>query len=496
MLTRWGEWEENSGRGTEWHPKSNDDDSEEGTSTSVCGEVEVRNVTQLLDHFDPNNTATWENRYWVEESFYQPGGPIFIYVGDVFDFMAEIWLNISHFRDLAEENNAYLVATEYRFYGESHPTPDVSLESLQYLTTDQAMGDIMGLLDFLRESNEDLADAKVIAAGVGQGAALAVWLRQERPDVIDGVWSSSGWLSAVPDFKEFGTNVAVSVRIYGGLLCYNNMAAAFEEMENHFVNGNYEVLRDSLLLCDTEHGIEADFAGDLLFGQMVGAIGSTIQILHSAALTNLCNDLSNATTPFEGLSNWVINRVNPVLGCLPIDYTQYLEFINGDQWDSPGVVFGTRQLLYQACTVYGGYRTSSGEDHPFGDRFPIDFFFRQCMDILNGTMTEEEIVAAIEHTNTVRGGLTPNVTNVYFTNGNLDPERTLSVQEDLNEDAVADNISYFGFAADWVPMNFTVYEGLRSVQNRVRTLITQWLSDEDGETTITTDTPTPSIIFD
>lgn len=99
------------------------------------------------------------------------------------------------------------------------------------------------------------------------------------------------------------------------------------------------------------------------------------------------------------------------------------------------------------------------------------------------------MIASIERTNEIHGGLTPNVTNVYFTNGNLDPERTLSVQQDLNEDAVADNISFFGFAADWFTMDVTVYEGLRYVQNRVRTLIGQWIEHE-AEIPTTTEPPT------
>lgn len=247
--------------------------------SAVHGEAEVRNITQWLDHSDPNNTATWENRYWVDESFYEPGGPIFLLVSDQLTFFTEARLETSHFLDLAEEFNALFVASELRFFGENRPTPDVSLESLQYLSTDQGLGDLVNLITFIKESNETLRDAKVIAGGSGYGAALAVWLRQSRPDLVDGVWASSAWLHAIPDFYEFGTNTAISVRIYGGLICYDNLAAAFEEMEHHFVSGHYEILRDGLNLCDTEHGLNGTYAAQLLFGSVASAIGSSIQIL-------------------------------------------------------------------------------------------------------------------------------------------------------------------------------------------------------------------------
>ncbi|GAB0088476.1 thymus-specific serine protease [Sergentomyia squamirostris] len=461
----------------------------------ACGQLKERNITQRLDHFDPNNTDTWTHRYWIDDSFYTPGAPIFLYVGDMTFFFTEFRMNTSHFRDLAEEFNAYILVTEHRYYGESRPTEDASFENLRFLRTDQALADMETIVEFVKESDENLNEAKVIAAGIGQGSALGVWLRQARPDLIDGVWASSPRMDAQVDFSDFGTNTAVSIRIYGGMTCYNNLAAAFAEMEDHFDNGNYEVLRDGLMLCESEHGINGSYADNLLFSQMATAVGSTVQILHSAAFVNLCNDLENGTTPFEGLSNWVTHRVYPELGCMTVNYRDFLDWIGDGDWESEGVFWGTRQRMWQSCTEFGMFRNSNGDDHPFTDRFPLDFFFTQCRDVLNGTMTNEEIIASIERTNEIYGGLKPNVTNVYFTNGNLDPERTLSPREDLSETAVADNISFFGFAADWIPMNFTEYEGLRAVQNRVRTLITQWISDDDGEVTTTTEAPTTTTIF-
>ncbi|XP_055686871.1 thymus-specific serine protease-like [Lutzomyia longipalpis] len=459
------------------------------TFGGVCGEFEVRNFTQWLDHFDPNNTATWEQRYWIDDSHYVPGSPIFLLVGDMTFFFTEFRLNESFFIELAQEFNGLMVATEHRFYGESRPTPDVSLESLQFLRTDLALADYVEIIKEIRESREDLREAKVIAAGSGHGAALAIWLRQSYPEVVDGVWSSSARMYTMADFDAFGTNTAISIRIYGGMTCYYNLAAAFSEMENLFANGEYEVLRDGLQLCDTERGIEGDYAGNLLFAQVAAAVGTSIQAFHSVAFTNLCGDLANGTTYFQGLANWVTNRVFPEMGCIMIDYEQFLEFLRVDDWEADSVVWGTRQMMYQACTEFGWYRTSSGPDHPFGDRFPIDFFFTQCNDLLNATMTPEEITQNIARTNDIYGGLRPNVTNVYFTNGNLDPERTLSVQEDLNESAIADNVSYFGFAADWIPSEFVGYDGLANVQERLKHLVAQWINDNDGEVPTTTESP-------
>ncbi len=37
----------------------------------------------------------------------------------------------------AQQYNAFAVQLEHRFYGETHPLPDLSMQSLQYLNTDQ-----------------------------------------------------------------------------------------------------------------------------------------------------------------------------------------------------------------------------------------------------------------------------------------------------------------------------------------------------------------------
>nr|CAD7395996.1 unnamed protein product [Timema cristinae] len=40
-----------------------------------------------------------------------------------------------------------------------------------------------------------------------------------------------------------------------------------------------------------------------------------------------------------------------------------------------------RQWIYQTCTEFGFYQTSSLSPHLFGDDFPLDYFTRQCEDI-------------------------------------------------------------------------------------------------------------------
>lgn len=44
-------------------------------------------------------------------------------------------------------------------------------------------------------------------------------------------------------------------------------------------------------------------------------------------------------------------------------------------------MFAARQWMYQTCTEFGFYQTSSAEPEVFGDYFNQDFFIQQCEDV-------------------------------------------------------------------------------------------------------------------
>ena len=87
----------------------------------------------LIDHFNYQATATYQQRYWINDTYY--GGydsPLFLYlcgewvcdVPDSYPFM------------LGATYNARLVVLEHRFYGESQPFTDWSEDNLRYLSSE------------------------------------------------------------------------------------------------------------------------------------------------------------------------------------------------------------------------------------------------------------------------------------------------------------------------------------------------------------------------
>lgn len=96
-----------------------------------------------------------------------------------------------------------------------------------------------------------------------------------------------------------------------------------------------------------------------------------------------------------------------------------------------------RPWTYLTCAEFGWFQTSTSKQQIFGTSFPLEYFINFCSDIFNGTFTKEIIEQNVIKTNLEYGGLQPNVTNVYSTEGQLDPWRPVGIEEDLNENAPA-----------------------------------------------------------
>lgn len=90
--------------------------------TPIPLNVSLESIVQRLDNFDPSNLEIWGQRYYVNNAYYTPGSPIFL-------FLAGEWtitpyrLTNSLMHDIASELNGGLYYLEHRFYGESRPTP-------------------------------------------------------------------------------------------------------------------------------------------------------------------------------------------------------------------------------------------------------------------------------------------------------------------------------------------------------------------------------------
>ena len=113
-----------------------------------------------------------------------------------------VWMLEGTWIEYAKQHKALCFQLEHRFYGESHPTEDLSVKNLGYLTSTQALADLANFIQSMNEAR-NLTNPKWIAFGGSYPGSLAAWLRLKYPHLVHGSVSTSGPLIAQADFPEY-----------------------------------------------------------------------------------------------------------------------------------------------------------------------------------------------------------------------------------------------------------------------------------------------------
>lgn len=154
---------------------------------------------QTLDHFnyaDGNHSRKWSQRYLFNSANW--GGnltksPLFFYCGNEADITV-FWNNSGYVTDvLPVALKAYVLFMEHRYFGVSLPFGNESYTgtNMLYLTTEQALADYIEFIHYYKNEVLFCPDCPVIAFGGSYGGMLAAWIRMKFPNVVDGALAAS-----------------------------------------------------------------------------------------------------------------------------------------------------------------------------------------------------------------------------------------------------------------------------------------------------------------
>lgn len=118
--------------------------------------------------------------------------------------------------------------------------------------------------------------------------------------------------------------------------------------------------------------------------------------------------------------------------CLDYKYDNMINDMKNVSWEAESSE-GGRQWTYQTCTEFGFYQTSENTSAVFGDRFPVEFFVKQCTDIFGSKFTNESLSKGTARTNIMYGALDPKTTNVLYVHGSIDPWHALGLTKVTNK---------------------------------------------------------------
>ncbi|KAL5004772.1 hypothetical protein ScPMuIL_018228 [Solemya velum] len=441
--------------------------------------------TQKLDHFNEADTRTWQQKYSLNDTFHTPGGPVFIMLGGEGPANA-IWLVEGAWITYAAKFGAFCLQLEHRYYGKSHPTPDMSTKNLEYLSSEQALMDAAVFIQYVK-MKFNLTDNKFVTFGGSYSGSLSGWFREKYPHLVDGAVATSAPVFAKVNFLEYLGVVRDSLGTTGST-CNQNIAVAIVKFSNMMaIPAKRGMLEKLFRLCDPiDHYNAPDVAN--LYSTLAGNFEGIVQynkdnrafegaVDTKVTIDTLCEIMSNESLGCEVHRYAAVNSLlldTYSQKCLDYKYSSMINDLKKTDWNSTAAE-GGRQWMYQTCVEFGWYQSSDLSDQPFGQHFPLSFSVQQCADIFGSKFTKSFIQDSVEKTNTNYGGYGLKVTNVVFPNGSIDPWHKMGITKNLSSLAPAVFINGTAHCANMYPPSPNDSEQLVQARTFIMGQISDWI---------------------
>uniref|UniRef100_G3U346 Serine protease 16 n=1 Tax=Loxodonta africana TaxID=9785 RepID=G3U346_LOXAF len=399
---------------------------------------------QKLDHFSKNSSELWPQRYFFNDVFYKPGGPVFLLIGGS-DTICESWISTNNtWVSYAERLGALLILLEHRFYGHSQPTGNVSTASLHYLSSRQALADIVNFRIKIAEK-VGLTKNKWVAFGCSYGGSLAVWSRIKHPDLFAAAVGSSAPMQAKANFYEYLEVVQRSL-ITHNRQCFQAVKEAFGQvMKMLRLRKYHRQLRKDFTLCKPlKHYSEMDKA--VFIDLLIFPLKSTVQENDnekdyenreedSFTMDEMCDIMAETSlgSPYYRYLR-IIQLVFKLeyLRCFPAYYRKKLEMLSNSSIDQHNPK-KARQFFYQSCTEFGFFQTTDSKNQLFTG-LPLSYFVQQCSDLFGPEFDYDLINTGVMSTNAYYGGFNVTGSKIIFSNGSFDPWHPLGITKDISKD--------------------------------------------------------------
>ncbi|KAJ5497290.1 hypothetical protein N7463_009277 [Penicillium fimorum] len=245
-------------------------------AVGVLGEtVVVGHATLPIDHHD-TSMGTYQNRYWVNDQYYRPGGPVFVH--DVGESNAEhtahryLGDSSSYMVDFLREFHGVGIAWEHRYFGNSLPFPvnlTTPFEQFKYLTTSQALEDIPAFAQTFRHPHAglDLSPRTTpwVIIGCSYSGARAAFSRDKHPETFHAAYAASPTVEAKNNDIMYFQQVYRGMIGYGYANCTRNLREIVQYVDNQLSSGpqNASAIKRLFFGPGAEYNTHEDFASAL-----------------------------------------------------------------------------------------------------------------------------------------------------------------------------------------------------------------------------------------
>ncbi|KAF8198825.1 serine carboxypeptidase S28-domain-containing protein [Mycena galopus ATCC 62051] len=314
------------------------------TQTSTCSFPPEQSFPQLINHSATSDKSTFSQRVQVNTTFYNPGGPLFIFQGDESSSMA--CAERFEFASWAPEFGAALMVIEHRYFGKSQPFENDSYttENLRFLTLDNVMSDTLAVVEWWRTNvtNATGKNSPVIVFGSSYSGSLATFLRINHPETFFGAVTSAGPVRAFfpvtndPDrFAVLDADAAVKVR------------EGFKELQDMMDAGNSTQIAQTIAVCNPPQKEDRDaflllhitgfvFPFDVIANRTLAAPSAL------AAVNETINAFCFPVIAANGCFDWTLECSDSIgAQATPWDYLR-CSYFNFDQGEAgPEMIFAS-----------------------------------------------------------------------------------------------------------------------------------------------------------
>ena len=367
--------------------------------------------TQKIDHFDPSDNRTYQQRYFVNSTFSKNNSKnLIVFIGGESELTPASIIK-SSVRKLAETTQSTIVGLEHRFFGKSQPFDRLSKENLRYLTVEQALED---LASFVKDQRTKYCgDGKicdVLVVGGSYPGSLSSWFRLKYPHLANYSWSSSAPLNVKLEFPDYEASAIRSFKEINEK-CYENTKMIIDAFSEGIMADNktvYDYLENSYSIPNTTNkvSIVSILTGFVFYGIQYNSATHLID--------NYCLKNSGDTQDYNAFNEFFWN-VSKQFSITPTSQ-DYLEMTDEDPYSDNSYM---RCWTWMQCNQLGWFSTPAGFTPSV---LNLSYYDEVCKTLFDVDLPNMEM-------NKIYGGNNPDTSFVIYTNGGIDPWSSVSVNQ-------------------------------------------------------------------
>lgn len=445
--------------------------------------------TQRLDHYDRQVQATWQQRSFQNDTFFDGTGPVFLCVGGEGPPLdPSVLISSVHCNDMVElapQVGALMVALEHRYYGESMPTGrEFSTHKLRWLSSQQALGDLAEFHSQIVANYSLTPSNKWISFGGSYPGMMSGFFRLKFPHLVHGAISSSAPWNATLDMQVYQDIVGDSLAVQS--------VGGSDECKATVVDGHQTIAE----MIKTEEGrrqvaqtfnfcSEDTLATEEIAGRWAanGVIEVPSQENDPACTTpdcdiaRICETMGNLTDASDLDKLAAVSYAQRSGQCIGVDE---LEDDRVTMKLLGNTANSARSWPYQTCTEFAFYQTCE-----FGSRCPFVQGYNNLSNMIATCdrlfgITPDQVATQVEFSNAYYGASMPAGTRIMFPNGNVDPWSGLGVLKSPDNNVsepvyMADGASHHAWTH---PADTIVQPSVQQAKIAVQNQVLEWLAQD------------------